>query len=651
MLKLLDYGQPNPFGGIIGRPRKLAWPVNAYRVTLPRTPNDGDGLNPFERVILKLLDAVGVMDASALANETRIPLDLVKSILLRLQDKALIDDRNAIIEREYHDSEGWEDHAPVFVTALLFRELATGKILPFLHWLDDVNSLRKKEGEEKTFRSIRWNDTHKKKAPTQRDVIRTLQAMKKRSAAFGRDIKTPAVQQITIANSPEAYQLNCLIAIQKSDAEFRIADPFGNGFSLILENAFEQLLEQDDKLSGWLRDWKLSLSNPHTQKQNEKSKEPFDSEANWQRYPKLIANLRPSRNMPFRSITQIYASIEWALFYACCHRPFEHVITRLKFTAQAEHSALLAEAAERVGLAPQELGFRAIREGKFIDFHNEKAELETVLAIAILQASSDESHPLRRIAASHTNFIDRLLDIKNKRSERAHGKGGADAPEKEFSEDPFMREIIHKLMPEIVFADTPVAALDKDVRADSLLDARASIQNEFGFKAFNRLGANLQERLVHAERFWLSCESDDDALGFVSDLYAAVQSLFGMALIGKLPPDVDDTELVKTAENKAVDAALCKEFPDSLNRVKPSAIRQTLQGSSQTLGACVITFLLMADDDTLSALSESQPSFVNDMANIISRRGHGNEPLPLPKDDIAILRKSAFTTIKTLMEA
>jgi hypothetical protein len=651
MLKLLDYGQPNPFGGIIGRPRNLAWPVNAYRVTLPRTSSNGDGLNPFERVILKLIGAVGVMDARTLADETRIPLDLVKSILLRLQDKELIDDHNAIIKQELNDSDYWEDHDPVFGTALLFRELATGKILPFLHWLDDANSLRNRENEEKVFLRIRWNDIHKKKAPTPRDVIRTLQAMKKRSAASGMDINIPAVQQITIINASETYRLNCPIAVQKSDAEFRIADPFGNGFSLMLESSFAQLLEQDNKISDWLCDWKLLLSNPHTQENDKKLKEPFDSKANWQRYPKLIPNLRPSRNVTFRTIAQIYAAIEWALFYACCHHPFEHVITRLKFTAQVEHSTLLAKAAENTGLAPPNFGFRPIREGKLIDFQNEKADLETVLAIAILQASNDASHPLRSIATSHSNFVDRLFDIKNMRGGKAHGKGGVDAQDKEFSEDPFMREIIHKLLPEIVFADTPDVALDKDVRADSLLDARTSIQNEFGFKAFNRLGANLQERLVHAERFWLSCESDDDALGFASDLYAAVQSLFEMALTGKLPPDVEDTELIKTAENKAVNATLCKEFPASLGRVKPSAIRQTLQGSSQTLGACVITFLLMADDDTLYAISESQHSFVNDMANIISKRGHGNEPLPLSKDDIAMLRRSAFTTIKTLMEA
>ena len=68
MLKLLDYGKPNPFSGIIGKPRKLAWPVNAYRVTLPKVSNDGDDLNAFERVILKMLDVLGILHADELAD-------------------------------------------------------------------------------------------------------------------------------------------------------------------------------------------------------------------------------------------------------------------------------------------------------------------------------------------------------------------------------------------------------------------------------------------------------------------------------------------------------------------------------------------------------------------------------------------------------
>ncbi len=144
MLKLLDYGKPNPFSGIIGRPRNLAWPVHAYRVTLPKVSNDGDGLNAFERVILKLLDVFGILRADELADETRIPLDLVKGVLLRLQGKGFIDEYNAIIRQERNEGLNEEGSPPVFVTALLFRELVSGKILPFLHQLDDVNPLQKK---------------------------------------------------------------------------------------------------------------------------------------------------------------------------------------------------------------------------------------------------------------------------------------------------------------------------------------------------------------------------------------------------------------------------------------------------------------------------------------------------------------------------
>lgn len=651
-LKLLDYGKLNPFGDTIGKPRHLAWPVNVYRVTLPKASGNGDSLNPFERVILKLLHAVGAMDAGALADETCIPHDLVKSILLRLQDKTLINEHNALIEQEHDNIESKEEETPVFVTALLFRELATGKLLPFLHVLDAGNPLRKRE-EERFVQMVIANQAHKQWVPTPRDVINALWAMKKRSKAFGNGDKMPAVQQIVIVPQPEMHYLNCPIAIQKSDGEFRIADPFGNGFSLVLERAFEQLLEQNSKLTSWLTKWKESLRNPHPPKpddQNKRPKDPFDNDPNCQHYPKLIASLRPSRNTPFRSISKIHASLEWALFYVGCRRPFENTITTLKFTGQLNHSALLKNAAQSVGLELLDFDFRPIPEGKLIDFQKGQAELGTVLAIAILQAEQDESHPLHRIASSHPDLINRLFDIKKKRDIKGHGKGGIDSPEAELSDDPFMREIIHALLPNIRFADTAVAAPDKDARADSLLDARASIQGDFGFKMFNRLGTILQDRLIHSERFWLSCKDGDDALVFGCDLYAAVQSAFEKEMIGKLPPDISESEFVNACGMKAAKAGLCEALPECLRSVKISAIRQTLQGYGQTLGSCVIAFLLIADSDTLRRIFDLQKSFITDIENVIVRRGHGNEPMPLPKNGISKLRKAAFTTIKTIME-
>jgi len=654
-LRLLDYGTLNPFGETIGRPSRLAWPVNAYRVTLPREPKDGDGLNPFERVVLKLLAAVGAIDAHTISDESRIPLDLVKGIILRLRDKELIDEHNVIMEIECNSRKDYGDNIPVFVTALLFRELATGRILPFLHFLDDTNPLRQKEESEKDYyRTICWEDLHKRNLPLQHDVINALRAMKRRSQAFGNDVRSLAINQITIASTPELYHLECPIAVQKSDGEFRIADPFGNGFSLVLESAFLQTLEEDAQLNEWLLKWKNSLRNPRPRTEDgtdERAREPYENDANWQRFPKLLAKLRPSRTSPFRSMSKIHASLEWALFYACCRRPFGDTITRLRLSRQADHPALIWKVAQSLGLECSEADFRPILSGRLMNFEEGRVDLDTVLAIAVLQSEKDSFHPLRSIAHSHPNFITHLLGIKRARDAKDHGEGGADAPKAELPDDSFMRKVVHRLLPEVSFADSPSDEGDRDVLADSLLDARASIQGEFGFRFFNRLGANLQDRLIHAERFWLALmdRDGDDASTFANDLYAALQAAFSGHLLGKLPPDLADNQLVGTAKAIAQNYNL-GELSECLTTVRPLAIRQTLQGSAQSLGACVISFLLMADDDALDSLAACHPAFITDVSSIITLRLHGNEPMPMLRQEISELRKAAYSSIKLLIE-
>ena len=183
-----------------------------------------------------------------------------------------------------------------------------------------------------------------------------------------------------------------------------------------------------------------------------------------------------------------------------------------------------------------------------------------------------------------------------------------------------------------------------------MLDARVSIQAEFGFKLFNRLSTNLHDRLIHAERFFLSCYDGDDAAIYVVDLYAAAQASFEKILAGKQPLDASDAQLIGIAESKAVAAGLCEGLPESLRTVKTLAVRQTLQGTSQSLGACVLALLLVSDEDALTSIHAIQPTFVDDMSNLIIQRGHGNEPLPLPKEEITKLRKAALLTIKTLLE-
>ena len=647
-LKILDYSISKSFGEIFGKPRNLAWPVSAYRVTLPKSSQDGDNLNPFERVILKIIDTGGAWEAETLARETCIPVDLVQFVLLRLRDKAFIDEYNKIIRQKRYNWENEEEKSPVFVTAVLFRELATGKVLPFCHFLDDNNPLKKREGENNFFRIIRYDAHHNKSLPTPRDVIAALRAMKKRSIAFGDETRLPAIQQITIAHDPEQYHLNCPIAIQKSDGEFRIADPFGNGFSLVLENAFCNLLENDNSLSDWMMNWRKRLSSHRQNVHVPTHKEPYDNDSNQGRYQNLVYNLQLRRNTQHRTIEQIHAALEWALFYECAQHPYDTVINQLRLTNQSEHPELLKKATEKLGLSLPQYGFRAVPNGKLDAFLSGKAEMGTVLSIAILMAESDASHPLRRIATKDQDFIIRIFDIKRERDARVHGKGKAQNYEIELPEEDFMRKIVTELLPAMRFSNTPVQEPDRDATTSLLLDARTSIQNEFGFGLFNRLGAYLQDRLIYAERFWISCKDGDDALAFTCDLYAALQTVF-TKLMSALPPETQSSELLAKAAENASFAGL-GNLPDSLSTVPPDKVQKTLQGDSQTLGACVLAFLLVEDAEILRSIADVQASFIIDVSDIIKWRGHGNEPLTLPKADIGKLRKSTYTIIKTLLE-
>ncbi len=645
----LDYGKNNPFRETVGKPRYLAWPVNVYRVTLPRMPEKDDVLNPFERVVLKLISVCGPMEARSLAQETRMPEDLVKGILLRLQDKLLLNEHNDLVK----DPFACEAHESVqdYATALVFRELATGKLLPMLHLLDDSNPLRKKEQTENYFpKKVPKQNKYTDYTPQPRDIITLLKIIEKRSRVFLNDVRLPSIREIIISDDPESLFLECPIAIQKSDGEFRIACPFGNGFSIELEGAFSALLEENEGLVNWLMDWKDALSNP-IEDVIKADKEPFDNDYNRKRYPKLVSCLRLRTDSRFRSIQQIFAAIEWALFYSCVQFPYDTVVKQLRIAKQIEHPGILKKAAEDLGLNPPEYGFRPVLEGKLLDFLSGKAELGTVLAISLLLAADVQSHPLRRIAIENGDFIDRLNALKDERNAQGHGGGRVRNEEIELPEETFMRKIVNSLLPSMTFSITTLSDTDLDTVADFVLDARTSIQNEFGFKTYNRLGSNLQERLIHSERFWLACTEGDNAQPFVCDLYAALQMTFRRKLSGQLPPEVEDREFIGLAREKAKETEL-GELPESMTSVKTYAIRQTLQGNDQTLGSCVIAFLLVADSDTLSFVSELCPNLLNYMGRIISLRGHGNQPIPIPngRNDIRDLRHSAYTAVKTLME-
>ena len=146
-------------------------------------------------------------------------------------------------------------------------------------------------------------------APSTRDVIDAITRMQRRVHEHGQDARTPTIDQVRVERDPEEYLLDCRIAVQTRDADFRIADPFGIGFSRTLEGVFSRRLAEDENLQTWMTNWLQSLANPSRSEHEQPwVTGSYDTPENRRRYPKLVQALTPARGASHRSVTDIYAA-------------------------------------------------------------------------------------------------------------------------------------------------------------------------------------------------------------------------------------------------------------------------------------------------------------------------------------------------------
>lgn len=643
MTRTLDFGEPNPFVGIFGRPRHLAWPVNAYRITIPETAGRDDGLNPLERLVIGLLRADPGMSIDHLAETSCIPADLVRSILLRLRDKGLIDRDNRPASPSVIVSE------PHAVTAMVFQDAIDGQILPYIHPLER-DQLRQKE-LERNVRAIRADSSPLKHvAPDANSVVTALRQQRQRAGSRGSTFRLPVSSQIRVSPEAEQYFLDATIAIQRSDADYRIADPFGDGFSLALEAAFAGLLERNEHLQRWMTKWRTSLTADTPESgQHSRTSEPYEAAPIRRRYPRLVDSLIPGRRLGVRTTEKIYAAMEWALFYTADARNAHVAVEVLRQTPAADWSGTLTAAAEKVGLDVPKYGFRAVPAGRLKDFLEGKAEMATVTAINLMQAAIDTEHPLRGVAARCPDFLLQVQEIKEIRDGHAHGDAGRSATgESRF--EPFLKECVSILIPEVRFSDSPPAARSTSSLDESLLEARTALIGAIGYKALNQLSNAARDALLDAEQHWFSHTDDDDALPLITSLNAALQAVTRGLLAGAMAPGLTEHEYVNAAASRSLAAGL-GDLPATIATTRPERVREALYGNGSTLGACVVAFLVSAPPESLHNLGADHPRLLQDVGEVLaSRRGHGNEANPLTKSEAGRLRKATLNSIQALLE-
>lgn len=649
--QLLNFGDIHPFGKTIGRPRNLAWPVALYRITVPAWKKHSLSINIFENLVLNLLNITSSsISVDQLQSDTSLPKELLISVISRLQDRGYLDENLKVSSEKLSQLEDEKRENIEYVTVFAFRELIGMQLLPYFCDASKISKLINRfDIDELGLKEIKTVDgamkMAKERVPSPQDVVKAFAHFQKHYGAYSETLLENQI--VVVPDVIEFYHLVCPIAILERDCMPRIADPFGQGYSIILEQQFEKLLApKDSPMSEWFTKWEKSLART-VETEDYESLIHID-EGN---YPFLANILKPQYPAKFRTISQIFGSIEWALYYHCLQQDCKKAISLLKITPTVMHTELLSEASKKLGLGRSAYGITSIPAGKIMDFENGKAFFDTVLSIAVLQAANneEEQNNFHKLVEKYPNLYERLRTIEGCRNAEVHGSQKNVSGETELADDPFMRELINILLPGITFPNTQNVKYDIDKAVELRLAARLNIQSFFGYSQFSNMSSNLQNRLFAAEQFFINFRDNENARDFIEKITAVFQCRFEEILSYKLPPSLDDKQILLFAQLKANEAGL-GDLPKRIQSTRLNSVVKTLHGGRSTLGACTIAFLIMLKQDDLQMIAQNNPLFLSVLAQCIDLREHGNQTINMHRKELANLRSQAYSAIATLME-
>ena len=92
------------------------------------------------------------------------------------------------------------------------------------------------------------------------------------------------------------------------------------------------------------------------------------------------------------------------------------------------------------------------------------------------------------------------------------------------------------------------------------------------------------------------------------------------------------------------------KYPDALDSVREQMITMTLDGRDQTLGACMVAFLLTVNDEVLADIASAATDLFERVVGVIALRQHGNNVVPMNKGEVRDFCMSVYEVTKILLE-
>ena len=443
------------------------------------------------------------------------------------------------------------------------------------------------------------------------------------------------------------------MVVQRFDSDWRITDPFGQGFSVDLERAYRDLLNRDESEATPFDAWQgriAAQAEARPDPEAAASRATFGDRRNEERYPELVQALRRR---------DWYGAVEWALFYLNQSHDLTRTLQLVKVRlASVENEKAVLEAARGLGLvASDELprGLVDLRPGRVTAYLGGEASMTTVLPLALLSAAQNPGHPFLSLGDVTPDLLEVLAYLKNQRGDRLHRGAGARAAESPLTspEAEWSHQLVHTLLPSIAVDGDPAnTSVGSEGAVDDRLDARLALQSEFGRPTFAGWPTDVQDNLLAVEMAWLSLRDDEpfDGATFVTQLATAVQSAFRAALDRTPMGAATVGDPVATASERTVRHGF-GPLPERLRTVRAPAVEKSLHGGFGTLGSVIVAYLVRAEESDLVRLERHRSTLLVDLDRLIQLRDHANRRVETTRHDCGALRRGVYTTIRSLLES
>lgn len=425
---------------------------------------------------------------------------------------------------------------------------------------------------------------------------------------------------------------------------------------------------------------------------------------------KKVKNLQPSstnrvdeeKQLMSGCLKALYDALEWTFRQVVFDNPVDHWADIFSSQSYKDNDRLLHKFVEKIGFTVHRSGnsLLQIKPGKIRAYLDGTVEMQPLLALAIAGASQDNQHPINNLALNDCNSLSFIAKLKRLRDIITHGEElnyteimqatswmcvkckkvyhlideikkcpNCNHEEMKVTTTVFddyrkrTHQIIISLYPSLKStsgaAKTDISVGMGDI--DQLrLKARISLDSYYGLSVVQMMPRNLSDELTKIELFGEALSIESSKIPEYVNSLASVLQISLLFLLAEHKVEIgDDIDLKVLALEKAniVKFSLIDEtFPQGLRTVKNNSVKQACGGSSSTLGANLLAFLILIPKETLVTISRNVPNLITLVARIIDLRGHANKSSEQilneldGENELLALKETVYDTVNTLME-